>query len=251
MEVIKGLRPQPNLRILSIGFYQGLTFPSWLEVSSLPKLVAVSLWSCGKCQDLPSFGRLPFLRKLRLHNMKSIKFIDKNGVVEGFTSLEELELHYMPILEGWSLLKVNEESDVILLPCLKKLSIKNCPKLRKLLFSFSLESLYLWGCGELVKDLPSLSSLQIYDFNEHISFPEELTTLPDGMRHIDRLHALSIMYCKNLRFLPAWLQHFTCLKTLEIEKCHPELHRRCKKESGEDWPKIAHIPSKYNDSLKE
>ncbi|KAF9623801.1 hypothetical protein IFM89_005386 [Coptis chinensis] len=144
-----------------------------------------------------------------------------------------------------------------------------------------------------VKDLPSLCSLRIYDFNEHISFPEgmlhnltalqalhiqfckkltnlppvlanltalaeleclislrrltfwgflELTALPDGMRHLDRLQELRIQYCKNLRFLPAWLQHFTCLQSLDIEGCLPELHGRCKKESGADWPKIAHVP---------
>ncbi|KAF9623802.1 hypothetical protein IFM89_005387 [Coptis chinensis] len=103
--------------------------------------------------------------------MKSIKFIDNDGVVEGFTSLEELELHRMPKLEGWSLLKVNEESDVIMLPCLKKLNIDNCPKLMKLPFSFSVESLVVWGCGESI----------VHDFGINGIPITQKTGIPNGI----------------------------------------------------------------------
>ncbi|CAK9138559.1 unnamed protein product, partial [Ilex paraguariensis] len=44
-------------------------------------------------------------------------------------------------------------------------------------------------------------------------------------------------YCPNLISLPDGLQS---LETLRIEEC-PYLERRCEKEKGEDWPKIAHV----------
>nr|POF10643.1 putative disease resistance protein rga3 [Quercus suber] len=42
--------------------------------------------------------------------------------------------------------------------------------------------------------------------------------------------------------IPDELQNLTALKTLRIESC-PHLQRRCKKDSGEDWHKIARIPN--------
>ncbi|CAK9167527.1 unnamed protein product, partial [Ilex paraguariensis] len=43
--------------------------------------------------------------------------------------------------------------------------------------------------------------------------------------------------CPNLISLPDGMQS---LKTLYITGC-PHLERRCEKEKGEDWPKIAHV----------
>jgi hypothetical protein len=41
--------------------------------------------------------------------------------------------------------------------------------------------------------------------------------------------------------LPDGVQSLSNLSSLIIENC-PKLKKRCKKERGEDWPKIAHIP---------
>ncbi|KAM3326868.1 hypothetical protein P3S67_001994 [Capsicum chacoense] len=46
-----------------------------------------------------------------------------------------------------------------------------------------------------------------------------LTSLPEGMRSLTALQRLNISWCSSI------------------------LKQRCKKEVGEDWPKIAHIPS--------
>ncbi|KAG1334002.1 putative disease resistance protein RGA2-like [Cocos nucifera] len=42
--------------------------------------------------------------------------------------------------------------------------------------------------------------------------------------------------------LPNGLQHLTALRQLLIGCC-PQLERPCKRDRGEDWPKIAHIPN--------
>ncbi|KAK9921778.1 hypothetical protein M0R45_030274 [Rubus argutus] len=42
--------------------------------------------------------------------------------------------------------------------------------------------------------------------------------------------------------LPEGMDRLTALRDLKIKDC-TELQRRCKRDTGEDWPKIAHIPN--------
>jgi structure-specific endonuclease subunit SLX1 len=44
--------------------------------------------------------------------------------------------------------------------------------------------------------------------------------------------------------LPTTIQYLSGLKRLEIIGC-PELENRCREETGEDWPKIAHVQDLY------
>ncbi|XP_048442126.1 disease resistance protein RGA2-like isoform X3 [Pyrus x bretschneideri] len=55
------------------------------------------------------------------------------------------------------------------------------------------------------------------------------------------LSQLFISDCRNLTSLPEGICGLPCLNTLHISRC-PLLSERCKKETGEDWHKIAHIP---------
>ncbi|TQE03401.1 hypothetical protein C1H46_010966 [Malus baccata] len=57
------------------------------------------------------------------------------------------------------------------------------------------------------------------------------------------LSKLRIEDCTNLASLPEGIRG---LNKLQIWHC-PMLSERCKKETGEDWPKIAHIPHIYID----
>ena len=68
-----------------------------------------------------------------------------------------------------------------------------------------------------------------------------LATLPVGIRHLTSLQRFKIYDCPSLLAIPEWIGNLTSLQMLKIRSC-PILLERCKKEAGEDWPKIAHIP---------
>ena len=52
----------------------------------------------------------------------------------------------------------------------------------------------------------------------------------------------SLWDCPNLESLPEGISALTSLQTLDIRLC-PMLLKRCKKQIGEDWHKISHIPN--------
>ena len=82
---------------------------------------------------------------------------------------------------------------------------------------------------------------------------EEWTGIEEGMRGgeekkedciitiMPRLQYVNLWDCPNLKSLPDFLRT-TPLKTLLIHRCSV-LNERCKVGTGEDWPKISHIPN--------
>lgn len=65
--------------------------------------------------------------------------------------------------------------------------------------------------------------------------------LPESLRNFEALEGLVIGNCPKLSSLPEDMHHLTTLKSLAIAGC-PALSERCKPPTGEDCPKIAHIP---------
>ncbi|XXG50779.1 hypothetical protein AAC387_Pa02g4711 [Persea americana] len=112
-QILEGLEPHPNLKRLLLDNYTGIRFPHWRSESLLPNLNEIALVNCRRCESLPSFGQLPFLKALTICGMDAVRCIDDafygNNVTSIFPSLEEFTIEDMPNLEEISAVERNWE----------------------------------------------------------------------------------------------------------------------------------------------
>ncbi|KAG4947324.1 hypothetical protein JHK87_043331 [Glycine soja] len=265
-----GLYFFPNLKKLD---YKGLC-----QLSSLKKLIlldcpnlqqlpeglpnSISYLNIGGCDSLKTFPLdfFPALRTLDLSGFGNLQMITQNHTLN---HLEFLSIKECPQLESLP------GSMHMLLPSLKELRIYDCPRVESLPqggLPSNLKEMELSNCsselmaslkGALV-DNPSLETLNIEWLNAE-SFPDEgllplsLTCIrirysPNlkkldykGLCQLSSLKVLNLEFCDHLQQLPEEglpksISHLT------IFFC-PNLKQRCQNPEGEDWPKIAHIPT--------
>ncbi|GLU11753.1 hypothetical protein SLE2022_284770 [Rubroshorea leprosula] len=230
-EVLEGLQPHPNLKSLVIWNYQGKNFPSWMQGgvnSSLDNLMNLKLQYCRECLYLPSLGLLRDLQFLEIKGIKKVKgmgskfYVDQSNSDDGvgsatqFPALREFSVACMDSLEEWV-----EVKGVTMFPCLERLSIKDCPKLKTWsMDGFSsnhkLSSLRISGCHKLIvipsmDRLISLISLQLDDC-------DELMSLPSGLGSCTSLQELTISGCKKLSSIPS-INGLTSLTSLWLSNC--------------------------------
>ncbi|OWM86728.1 hypothetical protein CDL15_Pgr015764 [Punica granatum] len=142
------------------------------------------------------------------------------------------------------------------LPSLQSLAIKDCRRLKGppvwaiLRYLTALESLTIYDCPQLdlstgeseyQEDMPEGPTYKLRELK--FRWIWNMGTLPWWIQHLTNLESLKIEFCLNLRAFPEWFPQLTSLKRLEI--CGEKLIRRCRRNIGEDWPKISHIPDIY------
>ncbi|KAB2594794.1 disease resistance protein RGA2-like [Pyrus ussuriensis x Pyrus communis] len=273
------LQPHSNLKQLNVQYFGGVRFASWF--SSLTNIVNLAFRGCKRCQRLPPLDHLPSLKSLDLSNLEKLKYISENKSsysmsdemmrISFFPSLETLELYNCPVLKGWwrahthnsAASSSTENLSLPSFPRLSTLEIDNCPKLTSLpLYPNVVEidlrrsnwkvvdSLFVRGASDTPHDVgvdvsassssPHLSKLTKLSLEEI----EDLVSLPEEISNLTSLQELVIVECSNLTSLPEGIRGLPCLNRLKIQNC-PMLSERYKKKTGEDWPKIAHIPHIY------
>uniref|UniRef100_A0A0E0DIJ6 NB-ARC domain-containing protein n=1 Tax=Oryza meridionalis TaxID=40149 RepID=A0A0E0DIJ6_9ORYZ len=198
-EVLEGLQPHCNLRILHITRYSGPSSPTWLSSKlSVTSLQTLHLENCMEWRVLRYLEMLFSLRKLKLVNMSNL-------VELSIPSLEVLILIEMPKLE-----KCVGSYGTELTSHLRILTIKDCPQLTEFTPFQSCSSFK----AEQKSWFPSLYKLTI-ERCLHISKWE---TLP--LREMQALNELELIDLHAIRELsiPS-LEKLVLIKMPRLECC--------------------------------
>ncbi|KAF5194481.1 Disease resistance protein rga2 [Thalictrum thalictroides] len=186
-----------------------LPYPNGNKIEFFPNLVELNIFHCFPLQALPlGLGMLKSLESLKLNWMKEW---------EGET-IPELKMDSM------------STTSITIMPCLRKLEIEACPKLKVIPF-------YIFSHGLKISYYPNLNYFQISWYSQ--------SSLPEGFNQLTSIRQLVFRDCKNLHFGPDDLKHLTMLEKLEIGDC-PILAERFR-GGGEISSSSSHI---YNISIK-
>ncbi|CAL9004240.1 unnamed protein product, partial [Prunus brigantina] len=192
--VLDRLEPHRKLEKLIIRGYAGLEFSTWIGDPSFSTMVHVRLEKCKNCQILPPLGQLLLLKELYIRGMAAVKSVGPEFYGEGslpFPVLETLEFEDMQHWKKW--VPFVGDQGIGVFPCLKLLSIRNCPQLegkvpenldslailrinqcQELVISISkykqIGALDIYGCKALVKtsgvEFELLNSLELSNISE-------------------------------------------------------------------------------------
>ncbi|XP_016648324.1 PREDICTED: putative disease resistance protein At3g14460 [Prunus mume] len=146
--VLDRLEPHRMLEKLIIWGYAGLEFSTWIGDRLFSTMVEVSLNKCEKCKILPPLGQLPSLKTLYIRGMTAVESVGPEFYGESrlpFPVLEDLEFEDMQQWKKWLPFPQDQ-----VFPCLKLLSIRNCPQLE----------------GKVPENLDSLATLRIIHCEE-------------------------------------------------------------------------------------
>lgn len=221
--MLQNLNSLKSLKISRFTKLQELCFDILISLGSLESLLIMSCYEL-RCFQMGVLRGSISLKTIRIINCIKFKSYYTSSIV--FTELQSLRL-----FGGLSELKSDPNG------------FKNLPSLR---------SLYLSGCNfawnwkdypcsklavlpETIKYLSSLGHMSISHF-------PNLGSLPDSLGNLTSLQHLTIRDCPKLTYLPASIQNLSNLEGLWIVSC-PNLMKKCEKEWGEEWHKIAHIPT--------
>ncbi|GKV06763.1 hypothetical protein SLEP1_g18609 [Rubroshorea leprosula] len=246
-DVLEGLQPHSNIRILSIEGYGGRKLASWMLL--LNSLVDLTITCCKMLHRIPNVNGFYSLQRLHVSFCDELTSLgDGDGA---FTSLKQLylqrcpKLKFIPSLEGLVSLKTVYVKDCDELECLpsglssctalefipslegfvslKTVNVKDCDELERLPSGIS-------SCTALefipsLEGLISLKTLNVKDCDELERLPSGLSSctalerLPSGLSSCTALEVLWITRCSNLVFIPEELKQLQSLVELVFGNC--------------------------------
>ncbi|XP_056688888.1 putative disease resistance protein RGA3 [Spinacia oleracea] len=230
--VLEGLKPYSNLRQLEIYWYGGQKLPSWAMMGNLcinlPNLVKIELLRCGRCQQVPCFSQLPFLKFLSLKCLESVEYMEMDSRVYGnpsfseplsteipfFPSLKELTVMSMDNLKGWwkEAIVKNDTQEEAHISMKQRLLSMSFPNLSKLMINECQKLISLPKC-------PNVEELTLVDANQRIS-ASKMATASSSNSSLgssgSKLSKLTISNVEDLISLPRECLHQ--LSSLEIRK---------------------------------
>ncbi|XP_023728240.1 putative disease resistance protein RGA3 [Lactuca sativa] len=229
-DVLEGLQPPQDVKILRINNFCGDSFPDWVtkmaihiepKWTPLDKIVSIRLEGCRNCLSLPTLEHLPHLRDLVLREMDSLTCL-RSSVVSGSTnplspSLRTLRLRSMKRLEKW--IDGATNSSKMISPVLEKLGITHCPKIILIdeCHPHPLVSLDIFDCSGLVsiKSIQGLTCL----LTLKISRCDSLLGITNLPNECHSLKTLFINHCNKLTSLPH--EMFDCFAFLNELRVGP------------------------------
>ncbi|KAK3158006.1 hypothetical protein QOZ80_2AG0131620 [Eleusine coracana subsp. coracana] len=259
------IRWPPTVRWFTLGLCGDVKSPLIDSLQSLKSLSRLFLDGCA----------MPILPSEALASLTGvISMVFSNCTMTSLPSVEALtRLKNLEYLDIWDCKELVSLDGIQWLEKLSFLTISGCSSLFRGSPDQSIEGAGISGCvlklSELDVDHPSLllkeplrsittvKKLRISGSPEPTILPEDwllrncqaleeivlsnashLRCLPQEMASLTSLWSLQISHGNMLQALPNMPASLT---NLRIDNCHSELKKRCKRNVGHDWDKIAHV----------
>ncbi|PPS05593.1 hypothetical protein GOBAR_AA15059 [Gossypium barbadense] len=201
-------------------------------VATFPCLEELIVSGCPKLKSDPIQRKLPSLQVLQVSYCSEISTLG-----DGLSASSRLKEVHIQELRSLIFLSITSCQKLTCLPgkilgCLTSLETLHIEQLEEFEGLNSIHHLHA-----------SLEYLELYGW-------KNLKSIPSQLQHIASLKSLELWNfnglwnCNNLMQFPSLdaMKRLSKLQRLEINKC-PHLKENCTKESGSEWPKIAHIPN--------
>ncbi|KAF6145721.1 hypothetical protein GIB67_032448 [Kingdonia uniflora] len=224
--------PHTNLKSLAIRYSPHLTLPQGL--SQLKALQTLYVSNCDSLTCMSNeIGEMKHWEEWVIKTIVNITLMPL---------LQTLSIWNCPMLKSLPCQILSSSS-------LREMTIDSCPHLEVSYLPLCLEKLTLQSdAGPLSISLPIQNGLHTNLKSLAIQYSPH-STLPQGLSQLKALQTLYVSNCDSLTCIPDELKHLTSLQVLKICGC-PILGPRCKKEVGEDWSIISHIPNIHIDWKK-